>query len=147
MIKIDTKQFDREDVRQSFLYEFSRMILCGMGEPRKDETIEQAAAIFEEELDFADTDTGFTVGSEDPDYDFTVQDCAFSLASEIFGKNSYSDEFGADQACLAYVGERLLEKYPGIEFFSQTFLDTEWSNTVEIVKTVDGEIVSETEEF
>lgn len=146
MIRIDTINYDMETVRQSFLCEFTKMILCGMETPRSSENVERAMELLTDELDFADTDTGFTVGNEDPDYDFSVQDCAFSVAAEIFGKNSCTDGFGSDEACMTAVAERLLEQYPGIEIEAQIFLDTEWSNTVEIVRTVDGRVETEIEE-
>jgi len=147
MIRIETKEFDLEEVKQSLLYEFTKMILCGMELPRKSETIEQAMELFANELEIIDTDAGFMVGNEDPDFDFDVQDCAFSVAWNLFQKNNYSDAFGSDQACLSYLGKQMLEKYPGIEFFAKVFLDTEWSNTLEIVKTVDGRIETEIEEL
>ena len=146
MIRIDTKDFDKDEVQQSFLCEFAKMILCGMSVPRTDENIEQAMEALADELEMADTDTGFTAGNEDPDYDFDAQGCAFTVASEVFGKNSYNDEFGSDEACMTFVAERLLEQYPGVEIEAQLFLDTEWSNTVEIVRTVDGQVETEIEE-
>lgn len=147
MIRIETGSYNAEEVRQSFLREFAKMILCGMSVPRSDGNVEQAMDALEGELEFAVTDTGFTAGNEDPDYDFTAQDCAFTVASEVFGKNSYDDSFGGDEACMTFVAGQLLEQYPGIEIEAQMFLDTNWSNTVEIVKTVDGGIETEIEEF
>lgn len=38
MITIETKKYDREAVKQDFLYEFSKMILCGMEYPGDAET-------------------------------------------------------------------------------------------------------------
>ncbi len=147
MIRVETNAVDKETVRQSFLLEFTKMILCGMSVPRSSETIEQAFPVVSGDLEISDTETGFIVGNEDPYYDFSVQDCAFSVASEVFGRNSYTDEFGSDGACLTHVAQRLLEQYPGIVIEARHFLDTEWSNTVEIVKTVDGVVTTEIEEL
>ena len=92
-------------------------------------------------------DTGFTAGSEDLDYDFDAQGCAFTVASEILDTNNYTDEFGGDGATMTFVAQQLLEQYPGIEIEARIFLDTKWSNTLEIVKTEDGEAVTEIEEL
>ena len=146
MIRIETKDYDIEEVRQSFLCEFAKMILCGMAAPRTAENVEQAMEVLADELEMTDADSGFIVGNEDPDYDFDAQGCAFSVASEVFGKNSYTDEFGSDEACMTYVAEQLLGQYPDIEIEAQIFLDTEWSNTVEIIRTVDGRVETEIEE-
>lgn len=80
MIIINTNGADKEAVRQSFMLEFTKMILCGMGTERSEETVRAAMAVLAEELEINDTENGFTVGSEDPDCDFTAQDYAFSVA-------------------------------------------------------------------
>lgn len=147
MIKIDIKDYSMEEVKQSFLCEFTKMILCGMSVQRTGENIERAMAVLADELEITDTETGFIVGNEEPDYDFTAQDCAFTVASEVFEKNGYNDEFGSGEACVSYMAQQLLEQFPDIEIEAQVFLDTEWSNTVEIVKTVDGGIETEIESF
>ncbi|MBE6759286.1 MAG: hypothetical protein E7554_04250 [Ruminococcaceae bacterium] len=134
-------------MKQGFLLEFTKMILCGMAMPRSSENIVQALPVVAGDLEIFDTETGFFVGSEDPDCDFSVQDCAFSVASEVFGRNSYTDEFGGGNAGLTYVAQQLLEQYPDIVIEARHFLDSEWSNTVEIVKTADGVVTTEIEEL
>ena len=147
MVIINTGSYDREEVRQSFLCEFSRMILRGMSLAPDDELTERVMSVLEDELEFAETDTGFTAGNEDLDYDFDAQGCAFTVASEILDTNNYTDEFGGDGATMTFVAQQLLEQYPGIEIEARIFLDTKWSNTLEIVKTEDGEAVTEIEEL
>lgn len=147
MIIITASGADREAVKQSFLREFTKMILCGVAVPRSEETILQAMAVLADELEIAETETGFMVGDEDIDNDFTVQDCAFSVAESVFGKNNYTDEFGSEQACMSYAAKQLIEQYPDIEIEARIFLDTEWSNTVELVRTEDGRIMTEIEEL
>ena len=147
MVIIDTNGADKAAVRQSFMLEFTKMILCGMGLPRSEENIEQAMDVLAAELEISDTENGFMVGNEDIDYDFTVQDCAFSVAESILNQNSYNDEFGSDEACMTYAAKQLLEQFPDIEIEARVLLDTEWSNTVELIRTEDGQIITEIEEF
>lgn len=48
---------------------------------------------------------------------------------------------------MSYAAKQLLMQYPEIEIEARLFLDTEWSNTVELVRTEGGQIITEIEEF
>ena len=144
MVTIELNGHGKEEVKQAFLHAFAQVIFRGMGLTPSDEELTRAIQLFESELDYSEEGENLVFGSDDPDMDFTLQDCAFSLAWSLYSKNSYNDSFGADEeSALASAGKKLIEKFPGLIFRSDMYIDTEWSMTKEVVSTVDGEIVSE----
>ena len=122
------------------------MTFAGMGisSEATPELTEKAIQYFDKYLPIDETESGLEIGTEEEE--FSVEDGAGALAWELFGKNSYSSEFGSSpKSTLAYVAQKLLDKYPEIEFKGQIYLDTQWSNTLEIVRIVDGQVESEIE--
>lgn len=146
MITIGTKIYGKDEVKESFLRAFAEMTFAGMAMSSKvtPELTEKALRYFNESLPVNETESGLEIGTEDEE--LSVEDGAAALAWELFKKNSYSSEFGSSpKSTLAYVAQKLLDKYPEIEFEGQIYLDTQWSNTLETVCVADGQVESEIE--
>lgn len=142
MIQILLKGNKVEDVLDSFLSEFTKMLLCGMSENIENNTelFTEALDYITDELEYRYNDNFIGIGSEREN--LNLQEYASGIAWSVFGRNTFYSNFGNFGATMKDVAENLLKEFPNLEISGEIFINTDYSNTEEIIKTVDGRIES-----